>query len=161
MTLAQSSWNISDILTINFLLCASDFITRWCLSIYLSIYLSVYLSTHGSAAGRVNAMAEMPVSLIAWTWSLIIISNDDATNTTFFSLCLIFTAANSSAWLIKGLFCTLATTSFLFPIFSRKIEGDCAHRVGHFRSPSEKAKLVIYFLTSNSGRVLSMADEYS
>ena len=31
ITLAYSSLNISDILTINFLLCASDFIMPWCL----------------------------------------------------------------------------------------------------------------------------------
>ena len=32
ITLAYSSLNISDILTINFLLCASDFIIPWCLT---------------------------------------------------------------------------------------------------------------------------------
>ena len=39
-----------------------------------------------------NSMAEMSASLIAWTWSLMILRNYDATNTTFVSFCLCFTA---------------------------------------------------------------------
>ena len=42
-----------------------------------------------------NAMTEMPASLIASTCSLIVLHNGDATNSTFFSLRLSFTAANN------------------------------------------------------------------
>ena len=44
-----------------------------------------------------NSIAVMSASLIASTWSLIILHNYDATNITFFSFCLCFTA-----WTMAG-----------------------------------------------------------
>ena len=51
------------------------------------------LSPYSSVDG--NAMTEMPASLIASTCSLIVLHDGDATNSTFFSLRFIFTAANN------------------------------------------------------------------